>query len=244
MANLTAKDMVTRVAGEVLSYMHKQLSGETGKIAIEWARQLGANIPADQEAAAIQKLRDMIPEPAQWPLIEIKTHDGVAQSKLVKGSNKPKAPTSGTGGKKGPAGGGRKSESYPALIIPPGQEAPKCQVILGSGANKGNMCGRVCSRVLDEHDMTNQECVSMKCRHIFCGQHVSKGGGGDEIKAYDRLTKSTEKAGAPIVSNGTVVDGAAIDSLSSANVKSAGNDAMAKIMAAMKSKKAQEEPPK
>jgi hypothetical protein len=225
---VNTKDVVTRIAGDLLRYMRNRTTHEYGRYVIQWAKEYGATITPEQEASALERLKNTIPEPAQWPSLEVVSNT----AQIVKTTkNKPAGTRT--------ASGAKKSTDYRELVVPEGREAPKCNVLLASGGNKGNACGKVCCRVLDEHDMTDDECINMRCNHVFCGQHVSKAGNNDEVKALDRLQKEE----APIVSNGKVVDTKIASEVSEAKAANAGNSAMAKILSKLGGKKSASPPP-
>jgi len=232
-STLNAKDIITKVTADILGDIYDRLSNETGKISVEWARANGAQISPEQEGAAIEQLKHMIPKPTQYPALEITTpHVLGAPAKVEKA----KAKSGPATGKKGPATGGRKADSFKLVVAPPGKELTKCKALLTTAKSKGVPCGRDAVRALDEHDCDNDECASMLCNHMYCGQHIAKYSGG-EVKVLDNMKADQKK---PVSSNGQTIDSSTASAVEPEVAKSAGISSVAKILAAQKAKKAAE----
>lgn len=227
---VNTKDVMTSIVARTMTYVHGQIMKDYGKLFVQWAKEYGANINDDQVSGALERLQVLIPEPVQWPSLEVKARDGMT----VKSTKPPRAPHTkedhGTGKKS------RKAADFNPLVVPDGMQPPTCQVKYKSGNKKGQFCGRPCVRVLDEHDMTDDNCINLRCNHMFCGMHISKAGGNKEVAALDRLKKA--EAAETITANGKTIDANATSGISEASAETAASATMQKIMARVKNRTA------
>jgi len=218
------KDVATAMSMRMLKYLYNQAKTEHAVMIIEWARKRGANIAPGEENAAISELVDMLPEPGNWPQLELNPVSGQISTnakapKIKDGDDSDKATS-------------RKAADFGELKLPEGVEVT-CPVETKSGARKGQPCGRKCTRVLDEHDPSDPRCASFKCEHMYCSMHVAKVGKMDSTLALARLEKAKDAKAAPIVATQdgktTVVDTKMLGELEPAD-NTVASSVMAKLL--------------
>lgn len=224
--NLNAKDLATNIAMNMLKQVRKEVVGAIGPVLIAWAREHGATFK--DESGALSILQSKIPDPQNWPAIEV-----TQSHKLVTNNEAPKpartrAPAASAGGKA--LGDFQKVEATDGI------KAPTCPVLKKTDKTP---CGKVAKYALDEHNLANPECKTLTCNHCYCGTHIKKVA-SDETAAYDNLNKASKSDAKPVTVSG---GGAAADTpigpkimgaLTEQEGKQIGTGVMEKLMSKIK----------
>ncbi len=234
-SRINMKEVATAIGMQMLKHTYNIATREQAKMIIEFARNKGADIPKEEEDDAIAELRDLLPEPVQWPTLELNTAGGVSTNSKAPGKPSKAAKKSDDGSSSDKAAT-RKAKDFNELKAPAGTVIT-CKVEIKSGDRKGKYCGRECKRVLDEHDPSDPVCAKFECAHMFCGTHIVKAAGGSSVLALGRLEGAKDPAVTPVVMTGdgkTVINTQLLGEIKTDSTTEAKANTMAKILAKVK----------
>lgn len=241
-SSLNMKEIATSIAVQMLKHAHHEAVIVHSKQIIEFARKWGATVPPDLESQAINELRDWFPEPATWPTIKVATETGTLSTSTASAPRgRPKQdsdPEPKSDGAK------LKAADFADLKIPDGVSPPLCPVEIKQGDRKGQSCGKVCKKVLPEHDPEDPKCAKLECNHAYCGTHITKAQGSNSGAARKRLEKAVAAATSgsdpvTVTEEGktTTLNTGVLDELKPATTSGAGKAALSKIFEKVKARK-------
>ena len=189
-SQLNLRDLSTRIAMEMMRHVRDESTKAYGPAIIEWARSYGAQFT--DEAVALDNLRRAMPEPANWPAVEV-----TPASKISLNNDAPKVVKPRTT----PATPGKTVKDFQKISVPEGVTAPLCMIEKKNGANKGQICGKTAAYHVAAHRPNEVEaCRNLKCNHCFCGIHI-KTAETDEASAYQKLADAANGNGNPVSIN-------------------------------------------
>lgn len=232
-SSLNAKDLATNIAMNMLKQVRKEVVGSLGQLIVAWAREHGATIK--DEASALSILQSKIPDPMNWPAIEVTPSTKLVTNNETPKQTRPRAAPSANAGKKA-------LTDFKKVEVSDGVKAPTCPILKKTGDKAP--CGKTCKYALDEHDPKEDPmCRLLTCNHCFCGTHI-KSVASDETAAYDNLSKASNNNGKPVTVSGsaggqeTQIGSKIMGALTENEGKSIGAGVMEKLMNKVKANNA------
>lgn len=217
---INMKTLAQAMATCMLKETHKTCVSGLGPVLTAWAKEFGANF--EDEEQALKRLQDLLPEPTNWPVVEL-----VPGSGLKTNTGPPKAPTRKVEG--------LKAGDFTKIEVPDGVTPPTCPAVKKSGKDKGSACGKPSKYLLPEHDTDNPECAALTCNHCYCGTHITKAA-TEDTAAYDRLNAATNSDNRPVnIGGDTAVNTSNLAALNEDTGKEVGDSVMDGLLAKFQS---------